>query len=88
MKIGLLRERKNPPDNRVPLTPIQANAFAEKFPEVELVAEASDTRCFTNEEYETQGIKVQTNMDDCDVLLGVKEVPIEALIEGKTYMFF
>ena len=27
-------------------------------------------------------------MDDCDVLMGIKEVPVKMLIPGKTYLFF
>src|SRR5690606_11738470 len=34
------------------------------------------------------GIEVTEDVSDCDVLLGVKEVPVEALIPGKKYFFF
>ena len=88
VKIGLIQERKNPPDNRVPLTPNQAAAFKTRFPDVDIVAEASPTRCFSDAEYQAVGIHIQTDMTDCDVLLGVKEVPVEALVPNKTYMFF
>ena len=88
MKIGLIHERKNPPDNRVPLTPKQAAEFVKRCPEVQLVVESSPTRCFPDSEYVEQGISVQTDMNDCDALLGVKEVPVDALIADKTYMFF
>lgn len=88
MRIGLIRERKNPPDTRVPFTPKQCVEVMEKYPGVQIVVESSPNRCYTDEEYIQEGIPVVTDMHDCEVLLGVKEVPEEELIEGKTYFFF
>lgn len=88
VKIGIIKEGKIPIDKRVPLTPFQAKQVKEKFPEVEIVAQSSDIRCFSDEDYESENIPVVKNVDDCDILLGVKEVPIPELIEGKTYFFF
>ena len=36
----------------------------------------------------TKGFEVSKDTSDCDILLGVKEVPVHELIDGKTYMFF
>ena len=88
MKLGILRERKTPPDNRVPLTPEQCAEMQHKFPGVKVVAESSPVRCYTDDEYAEKGIPVQKYLSDCDVLLGVKEVPPEDLIPGKIYFFF
>lgn len=88
MKIGLIREHKTPPDVRVALTPVQCAALKRRWPEVDICAESSDDRCFSNEEYENAGIQVQTDLSDCDVLMGIKEVPGQYLISGKTYFFF
>lgn len=87
MKIGIIRERKEPPDQRVPLTPEQC-ARLQSIPGVEVVIEPSAIRSFTDEEYTDQGIALEEDLDDCDVLLGVKEVPIEMLMPDKTYFFF
>jgi saccharopine dehydrogenase (NAD+, L-lysine forming) len=87
MKIGLLREGKIPIDRRVPLTPKQAVELQERFGVV-VVAQSSDIRAFSDSEYARAGIEVVDAVDDCDVLLGVKEVPIPQLIPGKTYFFF
>ena len=38
MKIGLLRETKDPVDNRVALTPMQAASLMVDFPSVTVVA--------------------------------------------------
>jgi len=88
MKIGILKERKSPPDKRVPFTPKQCAEIIAQFPGVELVVEPSDIRCFPDASYEAQGISLQDDLSDCDVLMGVKEVPKEALISGKTYFYF
>jgi hypothetical protein len=53
-----------------------------------IVAQASNHRCFSDKEYLMAGAMVQEDMSDCDVLLGIKEVPINNLIPGKTYLFF
>ena len=88
MKIGLTREGKIPVDHRVPLSPSQAREVMNTFPGVEVVAQSSDIRAFTDDEYRAEGVQVVQSLEDCDVILGVKEVPIPMLIEGKTYFFF
>lgn len=88
MKIGIIRERKNPPDRRAVFSPSKASEVINENPDVEIVVEESDSRFFNDDAYEEQGIKVVTDLTDCDVLLGVKEVPVEALIANKTYFFF
>jgi alanine dehydrogenase len=88
MKIGIIREEKNPPDTRVALIPSHANVLKNNFSEVEVVAQHSPNRCFSDEEYMQQSIQVANKVDDCDVLIGVKEVPIQNLIPNKTYFFF
>lgn len=88
VKIGIIKEGKVPVDRRVPLTPFQAKQVNERFENVEVVVQSSDIRCFTDEDYQNEGLTVVENVDDCDILLGVKEVPIPSLIDGKTYFFF
>lgn len=88
MKIGLLREWKEPVDKRVALTPDQCVQFTNKFPEIELVVEKSPDRTFSDQAYKKLGIAVLSDVSDCDILFGIKEVPIEKLIPKKTYFFF
>ncbi len=87
MKIGIIREEKDPPDSRVPLNPVQCNELMKRYP-VEIVVAPSPTRCFTDEEYIAEGIKMQADLSNCEVLMGVKEVPPAALITDKIYFFF
>jgi alanine dehydrogenase len=88
MKIGIIKERKNPPDRRVVLTPKECKRLLRKFPELTIKVESSDNRFFTDEDYKIEGIEVVDDVSDCDVLLGVKEVPIDFLIPNKKYFFF
>ncbi len=86
MKIGIIKENKTPPDSRVPLTPSQCKNLIEAGWDISV--QKSENRCFSNEEYLRNGIPLVDTVDHCDILLGVKEVPIEDLISNKTYFFF
>ena len=88
LTIGLLREGKVPPDKRVPFTPLQVEEIHQRFPDVKIVCQSSDVRAFRDEEYKERGIEVWNDMSECDVLMGIKEVPINNLISNKTYLFF
>src|SRR5688572_14169383 len=86
--IGLIREGKIPADNRVALTPAQCKWIHKTSDSVKIITQSSSTRCFTDREYLSAGIEVLEDMSGCDILLGIKEIPIDQLIDGKTYLFF
>jgi len=88
IKIGVLREEKSPPDRRVPLTPLECTELQRAFPDIELCVQPSNIRCYSNEEYTAFGISLREDLSDCDILLGVKEVPMDNLMPGKKYFFF
>jgi len=88
VKIGIIKEGKVPIDKRVPVTPEQAKKIRTKFPHTEIVVQSSNVRCFKDQDYLDEGIEVVDSLEDCDVILGVKEVPIKKLIKNKTYFFF
>lgn len=88
MKIALIKENKIPIDRRVPLTPEQCQILKKQYKNIEIVVQTSDIRCFADEDYRAAGFEIVDNIDDCDVLLGVKEVPIKNLLKDKTYFFF
>lgn len=87
MKIGILREGKLPRDKRVPFTPAQCVILQREFG-VEVLVQPSDWRGFSDDEYRAAGVQLQEDLSTCDVLLGIKEVPIASLIAGKKYFFF
>lgn len=87
IKIGLIKEGKIPADNRVALTPSQCR-WLHKNSQFKIVVQACSTRCYKDEEYKQAGVDVVDNLEDCDILFGIKEVPKHQLIPGKTYFFF
>ncbi|HYW97198.1 MAG TPA: NAD(P)-dependent oxidoreductase, partial [Bacteroidales bacterium] len=88
MKIGIVRETKTPPDRRTPLTPAQCRQIVDEYTGTEIFVQPDGYRCFTDDEYKSAGIPLKEDLSGCDVLMGVKEVEIAALIPGKTYFFF
>jgi saccharopine dehydrogenase (NAD+, L-lysine-forming) len=88
MKIGVLKEEKIPADKRVPLTPKQCRQLLDTYPDIEISVKSSAIRCFSDAMYIAEGIDVVDDLNDCDVLIGVKEVPKESLIANKTYLYF
>jgi len=87
MKIGIIREGKVPADSRVPLTPSQIAALDARD-DLDFVVAPSPNRCYSDEEYIKEEVSMSKDLSDCDVLMGVKEVPIDDLIPRKTYFFF
>lgn len=87
MRIGLIREGKSPADNRVAFTPEQCRFLIDEK-NYDIVVEPSGVRCFSDQEYMDMGITVSSDLTGCDVLMGIKEVPVSMLVPGKTYFFF
>lgn len=88
MKFGIIKERKNPPDKRVVFSPQKLIEVVAAYPKAHFVVEPSDIRVFTDEQYKNAGFQVTSDLSDCDVLIGVKEVPVADLIPDKNYFFF
>lgn len=88
MKFGIIRERKNPPDKRVVFSPDEIARLKQLHQNITVKVESSDIRVFSDSQYKNMGIEVSDDVGDCDVLFGVKEVPIDSLIPNKSYFFF
>src|SRR5690606_31104584 len=84
---AIIKERKNPPDRRVVFSPEKCQEVIQKFPEAKIIVEASNIRIFPDKDYRDAGFEVMDDVSSADVLLGVKEVPVEALIPNKKYFF-
>ncbi len=87
IKIGLIREGKVPVDNRVIFTPEQCLRIKQEYG-AEILVQPSDVRCIKDSEYTEAGLTVQEDLSECDILFGVKEVPVTGLLSDKTYLFF
>ncbi|MCZ4319689.1 NAD(P)-dependent oxidoreductase [Aequorivita viscosa] len=88
MTFAIIKERKNPPDRRVVFSPEKCQEVILKFPDAKIIVESSDIRIFTDEAYREAGFEVMEDVSEADVMLGVKEVPVNALIPNKKYFYF
>lgn len=88
MKLGLIRERKNPPDRRVAFLPSQCTDIQAANPSISFLIEPSDIRCVHDNEYLAQDLEVSTDIEKADILFGIKEIPAANLLPDKTYFFF
>jgi len=88
LTIGLIREGKTPADNRVALTPAQCRWIHKNSSDIKIIVQHSSTRCFADSDYQKANIEVKEDLDECDILFGIKEVPVDMLLPGKTYLFF
>ena len=84
--IAVIREGKVPPDARVPLTPAQVATLRKRG--IDIVVQPSPGRTFTDQEYADLGVPLVEDIADRELLLGIKEVPINQLIPNKKYCFF
>lgn len=88
MLIGIIREGKIPADSRVALTPAQCKWLHSNRKDVKVLVESSASRCYSDAEYLRAGVEITSDLSQCDILMGIKEVPVEQLIPNKTYLFF
>lgn len=88
LTIGLIREGKVPADNRVALTPAHCKWIRQHQPNLKVIVQSSPNRCFSDAEYKMAGVEISDDLSSCDILLGIKEVPVDMLLDGKTYLFF
>jgi len=85
--IGIRHEDKYEMERRAPLTPRHVKRLVEQK-KLDIVVQTSPKRIFTEEEYRKAGAKIRENLKNCDVILGVKEMPLDFFEPGKTYVFF
>lgn len=88
IKIGIIKEGNTPGDNRVALTPEQCRWLLSVKNDISISVQPSNIRCFADDAYERAGARLTDHIEDCDILLGIKEVPVQNLIDNKTYLFF
>ena len=85
--IGIVRESRND-ENRTPLVPEHIKKYKESNPNINFIIQPSNNRCFSDEEYELSGAKINDNLNECSIIFGVKEIDPNILINNRTYLFF
>jgi alpha-aminoadipic semialdehyde synthase len=86
MKIGTRSEDKSRWERRVPLVPVDLKALRDAG--IDAVVQASAHRAFSDDEFAQAGVPVQDDLGDCQVIVGIKEIPPAKLEAGKVYLFF
>ena len=85
--IGIVRESRND-ENRTPLVPEHIKKYKESDPNINFIVQPSNNRCFSDKEYELSGAKINEDLKKCSIILGVKEIDPNILINNRTYLFF
>ncbi len=85
-KIGIRHEDKYVMERRVPLVPEHVKRLVEQGIEVQV--QRSPKRVFKDEEFEAAGAKLVDDLNEPDLILGVKEMPMDFFEFQKTYIFF
>ena len=86
MKIGIRKEDKSVWERRVPFVPSDIKNLREKG--IDMVVQSSPHRAFADAEFAAEGIPVQNDLKDCDMIIGIKEIPPALFEENKIYVFF
>lgn len=87
LRIGIIEEGKSPADERAAFVPRQCRYLMDHFP-CEVAVQPSKVRRIPDGDYAASGTLITDDIPACDILFGIKEVPVERLIPGKTYVFF
>lgn len=87
LKIGIIREGKTPPDERVSLVPEQCQYIENQY-DCRILIQGSTVRRISDSDYDAFGLEVVDDVSKAEVLFGVKEVPVNDLIGNRTYFFF
>lgn len=85
--IGIRHEDKYKLERRAPLTPKHVARLV-KHKKLDIIIQTSDKRIFSDEEYLQAGAIISSDLRDCSVIFGVKEMPESFFEPEKTYVFF
>lgn len=85
--IGIRKENKYDTERRAPLTPAQVGKLIDNYA-VRVIVEPSTQRVFTEAEYQAAGAEISEDLSNCNIVFGVKEIPLDDLQPGPAYCFF
>lgn len=85
--IGIRRETINSQERRAPLSPQHVDELVREHG-FSVIVQPSIKRIYNDESYRKAGAVLQKDLSDCKVVLGIKEIPREQVLKGKTYLCF
>jgi saccharopine dehydrogenase (NAD+, L-lysine-forming) len=86
-RIGIRAEDKNRWERRAPLVPDHVRELVANQG-IEVLVQPSSRRAFSDQDYVEAGARLNDTLEGCGVILGVKEVPVDELLPGRTYVYF
>lgn len=85
--LGIRRETKNRWERRAPLTPLHVEELVADQGRSVLV-QPSELRVFSDDEYRAAGAALGEDLSECKVVLGIKEVPPDAIVPERPHLAF
>ncbi len=86
MSLTIIQETKNRWERRTPLTPAAVRDLVDRGLDVQVVR--SDLRIFPDGDYAAAGAALVDSVAGADVVLGIKEPPIELIGPGQAFVVF
>lgn len=86
-KVGIRREDLYAWERRAPLIPEHVRELVAEH-KLDCIVQSSDHRVYSDDDYRRAGISVVDRLDDCPVVIGLKEIPVGVLQPDKVYVFF
>lgn len=85
-RIAIRRENKNHWEKRAPLVPDDIVDLVAR--DISITVQPSEHRTFPDAAYTTAGAALRENIDDADLIMGVKEVPAEYFDRPAAWFYF
>ncbi|MBN1448814.1 MAG: hypothetical protein JXA28_12865 [Bacteroidetes bacterium] len=85
--IGVRKETKDRTQQRVPLSPEQVALLVREHG-LRVLVEPMERRIFPDEDYAAVGAELTTDLRDCNIVFGVKEIAPDFMLDNMAYMFF
>lgn len=85
--LGIRKEVKNKWERRVTLTPAAIKELKDNFG-IKTLFQLSEKRIFDDQDYIDAGAEAREILDEAEIILAVKEIPIKHILENKIYLFF
>lgn len=85
--LGIRREDKNKWERRVPLIPEDLKRLKDVYG-IDAIVQPSQIRIYPDDVFRENGAIVEEDLSAADTIFAVKEIPVDLLAAGKTYIFF
>lgn len=85
--LGIRREDKNKWERRVPIIPNDLKGLKDVYG-IDAIIQPSQIRIYPDDAFRENGVVVDEDLSMANTIFAVKEIPVDLLAAGKTYIFF